>query len=99
MLTVARSLIRSMANDQARPKLLKHRGRKALGEDVGVLGYCRNMKYPYVAEGDPVPNKVEINLNVLRSLMLNWVGGEINSTNVVTVDQCGTARRVVKLYE
>jgi hypothetical protein len=61
MLTVTRSLIRSMANDQAGPKLLKHRGRKALGEDVGILRYCRNMKYPYVAEGDPLQNKVEIN--------------------------------------
>jgi hypothetical protein len=29
------------------------------------------MKYPNVTEGDPLPNKMEINLNVLRALMLD----------------------------
>ena len=57
------------------------------------------MKYPNVAEGDPLPNKMEINLNVLYPLMLNRVAKEINMTNIVTVDQCGTTRRVAKLYE
>jgi len=42
---------------------------------------------------------VEINLNVLRALMLDWVGGEVYGTNVVTVDQCGSVRRVAKLHE
>jgi hypothetical protein len=36
MLTLPHSLIGSMANIQAEPKLLKHRGRKALDEDVSV---------------------------------------------------------------
>jgi hypothetical protein len=49
------------------------------------------MKYPNVVEGDSLPNKMEINLNVLHLLMLNWVVGEINDTNVVAVDQSGTA--------
>jgi hypothetical protein len=71
----------------------------ALGEDIGVLGCRRNMKYPNVAEGDSLPNKMEINLNVLCPLMLNWVAGEIDSTNVVAVDQSGTVRLVAKLYE
>jgi hypothetical protein len=57
------------------------------------------MKYPNVAEGDLLLNKMEINLNVLRSLMLNWVAGEINDTNVIAVDQSGTTRLVAKLYE
>jgi hypothetical protein len=57
------------------------------------------MKYPNVAKGDSLPNKMEINLNVLRLLMLNWVAGEINGTNVVAVDQSGTTRLVAKLYE
>jgi hypothetical protein len=69
MLTLPR--IGCMANVQAGPKLLKHRGRKALDEDVSVLGCCRNIKYPNMAEGDPLPNRMEINLNVLRPLMLN----------------------------
>jgi hypothetical protein len=88
-----------MANVQAGSKLLEHRSGKALGENVGVLGCRRHMKYPNVAEDDSLPNKMEINLNVLRPLMLNWVAGEINGTNVVTIDQSGTARLVAKLYE
>jgi hypothetical protein len=54
------------------------------------------MQYSELAEGDPLPNKVEINLNVLCALMLDWVAGEIYSTDVVTVDQGGTARWVAK---
>jgi hypothetical protein len=34
-------------------------------------------------------DKVEINLNMLSALMLNRVGGEIDSTDVVAVDQSG----------
>ena len=60
-----------MTNVQAVSKLLEDSGRKALGEDVGVLGCRRNMKYLNMAEGDPLPNKMEINFNVLRPLMLN----------------------------
>ena len=99
MLTLPRSLIGSTANVHTGSKLLKHRGGEALDEDVGVLGCRRNMKYPNVADGDPLPNKMETNLNMLRPLMLNRVAGEINNTNVVTLDQCGTARRVAKFYE
>ena len=52
-----------------------------------------------MAEGDPLPNKVEINLNMLCPLMLHWVAREIHSTDVITVDQSGTTRRVTKVYE
>jgi hypothetical protein len=55
------------------------------------------MQYSELAEGDPLPNKVEINLNVLCALMLDWVAGEIYSTDVVTVGQGGTARWVAKI--
>jgi hypothetical protein len=64
-------LIVSSANVQVGSKLLEHRGGKILGKDVGVLGCRRNMTYPNVTEGDPLPNKMEINLNVLRALMLD----------------------------
>jgi hypothetical protein len=57
------------------------------------------MKDLNLAKGDLLPNKMEINLNVLRALMLEWVGGEINNTNVVIVDQRGTVRWVAKLNE
>jgi hypothetical protein len=57
------------------------------------------MKDLNLAKGDLLPNKMEINLIVLRALMLEWVGGEINNTNVVVVDQRGTVSWVAKLNE
>ena len=86
-------------NVQGGSKLLKHRGREALGEDVDVLRCRRDMKNPNMAEGDSLPNKMEINLNMLRTLMLDWVGGEVDNTNVITIDQRGSARWVAKLHE
>jgi len=88
-----------MTNVQAGSKLLEDSGRKALGEDIDVLGCRRNMEYPNMTEGDPLTNKMEINLNMLCPLMLYGVAGEVNSTNVITINQSGTARRVAKLHE
>jgi hypothetical protein len=52
---------------------------------------------PNLAKGDTLPNKVGINLNVLRTLMLDRIGGEVDSTDVVTINQGGTAKMVAKL--
>ena len=56
-----------------------------------------DMKNPNLAKGDSLPNKMEINLNMLRPLMLHWVAGEIYSIDIVAIDQGGTVRGVVKL--
>ena len=50
-------------------------------------------------EGDSLSTKMEINLNMLRALMLDWVGGEVDNTNVITIDQRGSARWVANLHE
>ena len=42
--------------------------------------------------GNSLPNKVKINLNVFGALMLNRVGGHLDHTDVV-VDQGSTAGR------
>ena len=55
------------------------------------------MENSNVTEGDLLSNEVEIDLNMFCPLMLHRVAREIYSTNVVTVDQSGTARRVLKL--
>ena len=55
------------------------------------------MENPNLTEGDTLPNKVEINLNVLRALMLDRIGGEVDSTDVVSINQGGTAKMVAKL--
>jgi len=36
---------------------------------------------------------------MLGSLMLDWVGGEIDSTDVVTIDHGGTAKRMEELLQ
>jgi hypothetical protein len=40
---------------------------------------------------------MEINLNMLRPLMLHSVAGEIYNTDIVAIDQGDTTRGVVKL--
>ena len=55
------------------------------------------MKYSNMTEGDLLSNKMEIDLNMLRPLMLHGVAGEIYNTDIVAIDQGGTAREVAKL--
>jgi len=40
---------------------------------------------------------VEVNLNMLGSLMLNRVSGEINGADVITINHCGTTEWTAKL--
>lgn len=54
------------------------------------------MEYPNIYNGDTLTNKVEINLYTLCLLMLNWIGGQIGNTHVVTIDQCDMAERMTK---
>jgi hypothetical protein len=54
------------------------------GEDVGELGGRRDMN---ISDGDTLANEVEINLNMLRALMLDGIGGEVDCADVVAVDQ------------
>ena len=97
MLILPRSLIGSMANVKIGSKLLKYRCWETLGEDIGVLGCHGDMENSNMTEGDTLPNKVEINLNVLRALMLDRIGGEVDSTDVVAINQGGTTKMVAKL--
>jgi len=97
MLTLPLSLIGSIANGQAGPKLLEQGSRKTFGEDVGVLRCRRDMENSNVTKGNLLSNKMEIDLNMLRPLMLHRIAGEIDSTNVVTVDQSSTVRRTLEL--
>jgi len=43
------------------------------------------------------PHKVKINLDVLGTLMLNRIGGHVDSTDVITINQFGAAKGSVKL--
>ena len=55
------------------------------------------MEYPNIADCDPVAHEVQVNLHVLRPLMLNGVGGEIHGADVVAVDERALGERAVEL--
>jgi hypothetical protein len=39
-----------------------------------------------------IPNEMQVNLNMFRALVLNWVGREVQRTDIVTKDDSGSAR-------
>ena len=45
------------------------------------------MEYPNIADGDPIAHEVQVDLHMLRPLMLNGVGGEIHDADVVAIDE------------
>jgi hypothetical protein len=46
-----------------------------------------------------LPNEVKIDLNVFSALILNWVRGNVDDTNVVAKHHCGASERGVQLLE
>jgi hypothetical protein len=50
-------------------------------------------------ESDSLSDEVQINLNMLGPLMLDGIAGEVNSTDVITIDHGSTAKRMVKLLQ
>jgi len=55
---------------EAGAKLREGRGGETLGEDVSKLGGGRDIEYPNIA------HEVQVDLHMLRPLMLNGVGGD-----------------------
>ena len=55
------------------------------------------MQYSNSTGRNALTDEVKIDLNMFCPLMLHRIVGEIYNTNVVTIDQSGTARRVLKL--
>jgi nucleoside-triphosphatase THEP1 len=43
--------------------------------------------------------KVQVDLHMLRALMLHWIGGEVDDTDVVAVDEVGALKGAVELVE
>jgi len=71
---------------EAGAKLRESRGGETLGEDVSKLGGGRDMEDPNIADSDPVANEVQVDLHMLRPLILNGVGGDIHGADVIAVD-------------
>jgi hypothetical protein len=54
------------------------------------------MNFP---NGDLVTTEVEINLDILRALMLNGVGCQVDDTDIIIIDKCAMRPRGVQLQE
>jgi hypothetical protein len=57
------------------------------------------MEYMNSTGGNLVSDEMQIDLNMLGVLMLNWIGGKIDNTDIVTVDERDLLNRLVKLLE
>ena len=57
------------------------------------------MEYPNIADGDSDAHEVQIDLHMLRPLMLDWVGGEIHGADIVAVDERALGERTVELRQ
>ena len=53
------------------------------------------MEYPNIADGDSVAHEVQIDLHMLRPLVLDRVGGEIHGADVVAVNERALGERAV----
>jgi nucleoside-triphosphatase THEP1 len=54
---------------------------------------------PNITSDDPLADKVQVNLHVLRALMLHGIGGEVHHADVVAVDEASALEGVVELVE
>ena len=52
-----------------------------------------------IADNDTIVNEMEVDLHMLRALVLHGVGGELDHTDVVAICKCGTHEGVVELLE
>jgi hypothetical protein len=52
-----------------------------------------------ITDGYAFPHKVEVDFNMLRMLVLNGVGGEVDGADVVTVDESAFRQRSVELLK
>jgi hypothetical protein len=74
-------------NVEIGPKIQKHRSGQTLREDIRELGGCRDMQDTDITNGNAFPNEVEVDLNMLHTLVLNGVGGELDGIDIVVVDE------------
>jgi hypothetical protein len=57
------------------------------------------MQHADITSGNTLADEVEINLNMLRALMLNRVGGHVDGADVVTIYQSCTLKGSTKFLE
>ena len=57
------------------------------------------MQDPNLSQGHLLANKMNVNLDVLRATMVNWISSLIYSTNVVTIDNGSLGEGNMKLLK
>jgi hypothetical protein len=72
---------------ETRPKIRKHRSGQTLREDVRKLGCCQDVQDADITNGNAFSDEVEFDLDMLCMLVLNGIGGEVDGTDVVAVDE------------
>jgi hypothetical protein len=51
-----------------------------------------------IADGNSLMDEMEIYLNMLRALMLNWIG-EVDRTHIIAIDQGALGQRTIKFLK
>ena len=91
---------RSVAGDaKTGPELLENRSRQSFCHNIGKLLHRRDMEDPDAPKGHLLTNEVYIELNMLRSTMMDRVGEEVNGGDVVAVDERGLVNITKQLLE
>jgi hypothetical protein len=57
------------------------------------------MENPNISNSHSITDEMQVNLHMLRPLMLNRVGGEVHGANVVAIDKRALGERAVKLSQ
>jgi hypothetical protein len=99
MLTPLCSRIVVAGDVYTRPKLCEDSLWKTLGEDISKLPTGRHVKNLYMAKSNLIADKMEINLNMLRALMLYWVAGHVDGADVVAENHRSSMERGVELQQ
>jgi nucleoside-triphosphatase THEP1 len=69
------------------------------GNLLGELRSGRDVKNANIADSDMLADKVEVDLHVLRALMLHEINGEIDRADVVAIDKGGTHEGAMELMK
>lgn len=83
---------RRLVDVQITAEIQEYCGQKTLRENISKLESGGNVQNTHITEGDALTDEVQINFNMFRTLMLNRVCGEINRTDIITIDNSRTLR-------
>ena len=57
------------------------------------------MEHPNLSQSNLLTDEVNIYLNMLRATMMNWIGGHVDSTDIVALDNRRRRDGYVELLE